>query len=295
VSDWRKLYPFESHELELDGQRYHYLDEGFGPVLLLAHGNPTWSFYWRRLVLALRDRYRLIVPDHIGCGLSSKPAEYEYRLARHVANLVRLVDSLDLSDVTLIAHDWGGAIGLGAAIARRERFARLVLMNTAGFRSRKIPLWIRICRTPILGRLVVQGLNAFVRAALWMATEYPARLSPEVRAGLIAPYDTWAHRRAVYEFVRDIPLSPRHPSYAKLAEIEAGLASLADRPTLLVWGMRDWCFTSHFLERFLDFFPAAEVRRLDAAGHYVVEDAPEEVIDAIEEFLAKHPLGVSAR
>lgn len=295
MSDWRKLYPFESHELELEGQRYHYLDEGRGPVLLLVHGNPTWSFYWRRTVLALRDRYRMIVPDHIGCGLSSKPVTYEYRLARHVANLARLVETLDLSDITLVGHDWGGAIGLGAAVAHRDRFARLVLMNTAGFRSTRIPLRIRLCRTPIFGRVAVQGLNAFARAALTMATEYPERLTADVRAGLLAPYDTWAHRRAVYEFVRDIPLSPRHPSYAKLAEIEAALPTLADRPTLLVWGMRDWCFSPHFLERFIEFFPAAEVRRLERAGHYVVEDAPQEVIASIEEFLARHPLDVATR
>lgn len=295
MNDWRKLYPFKSHELALDGERYHYLDEGHGPALLLVHGNPTWSFYWRRLVLSLRDRYRVIVPDHIGCGLSSKPRDYEYHLARHVANLRRLVETLDLSEITLIGHDWGGAIGLDAAIEMPERFARLILANTAGFRSQRIPFRIRICRTPILGRLAVQGLNAFARSALWMATEYPQRMTAEVRAGLIAPYDSWAHRRATYEFVRDIPLSPRHPSYAKLAEIETGLAKLADRPTLFVWGMKDWCFSPHFLERFLEFFPHATVRRIDHAGHYVVEDAPDEVIDAIEDFLVKHPLGVGAR
>lgn len=295
MSDWRQLYPFESHALDLDGQRYHYLDEGSGPALLLVHGNPTWSFYWRRLVLALRDRYRLIVPDHIGCGLSSKPAKYEYRLTQHVENLTRLVEQLDLTDITLIGHDWGGAIGLGAAVAQPDRFARLVLANTAGFRSARIPFRIRICRTPVFGRLAIQGMNAFARAALWMATEHPERLTADIRAGLIAPYDSWSNRRATYEFVQDIPLSSGHPSYAKLAEIEAGLATLADRPTLFVWGMKDWCFSPHFLQRFLEFFPSADVRRIEHAGHYVVEDAPDEVITAIEGFLARNPIGSVAR
>jgi len=295
VSDWTELYPFESHALDLDGQRYHYLDEGSGPALLLVHGNPTWSFYWRRLVLALRDRYRLIVPDHIGCGLSSKPAKYEYRLAQHVDNLICLVERLDLKDITLIGHDWGGAIGLGAAVTHPDRFARLILANTAGFRSQQIPFRIRICRTPVFGRLAIQGMNAFARAALWMATEHPERLTADIRAGLIAPYDTWGNRRATYEFVQDIPLSSKHPSYAKLAEIEAGLATLADRPTLFVWGMKDWCFSPHFLERFLEFFPAADVHRIEHAGHYVIEDAPEEVLAAIEGFFAKHPVGTAAR
>ena len=135
--DWRPLYPFASHEILLDGHRCHFLDEGAGPTVLLVHGNPTWSFYWRNIVLALRGRYRLVVPDHIGCGLSDKPdaGAYSYRLAQRTADLVQLVERLDLRQITLVAHDWGGAIGMGAAVARPERFARFVLMNTAAFRA----------------------------------------------------------------------------------------------------------------------------------------------------------------
>lgn len=289
-ASWRRLYPFESHFLDIDGLRYHYLDQGQGEPLLLVHGNPTWSFYWRNLVAALQDRYRLIVPDHIGCGLSDKPARYEYRLARHIDNLTRLIEHLDLRDVTLVGHDWGGAIGLGAATELPDRFARLVLMNTAGFRSQRIPLRIRVGRVPIAGRLAIQGANAFARAALVMATERPGGLERDVRAGLIAPYDSWNNRRATYEFVQDIPLSPRHPSYQRLLSVEQNLPQLADRPTLLVWGMRDWCFTPHFLERFLDFFPQAEVLKLNDAGHYVVEDAHQQIVPALSDFLARNPV-----
>lgn len=119
TDDWRSLYPFQSHEITLGGHGCHYLDEGTGPVLLLVHGNPTWSFYWRELVRAFRGRYRVVVPDHIGCGLSDKPAakEYPYRLARRVADLGQLIEKLDLGQITLLAHDWGGAIGMGAALA----------------------------------------------------------------------------------------------------------------------------------------------------------------------------------
>ena len=287
---WRPLYPFESHWLEIDGHRYHYLDEGSGETLLLVHGNPTWSFYWRDLVKAWRGHYRLIVPDHMGCGLSDKPQDYEYCLARHTANLQRLIAELDLRQITLLAHDWGGAIGMLAAVEEPQRFARLVLFNTAAFRSNRIPLRIRVCRTPLLGELAVRGLNAFSRAALTMATTQPGGLAPAVRAGMVAPYDSWAHRIAVHRFVRDIPLSERHPSYMALWYLEEKLPRLKDHPLLLVWGMRDWCFTPHFLERFLDFFPAAEVERLDAAGHYVVEDAHEQIVPRVEQFLARHPL-----
>lgn len=292
--DWRALYPFESHWLDLDGVRYHYLDEGAGPPLLLVHGNPTWSFYWRELVLALRGHYRLIVPDHVGCGLSDKPAEYPYRLAQHVQNVRRLVEKLDLRDITLLAHDWGGAIGLGAAEAEPERFARLVLFNTGAFRSKLMPLRIQVCRTPVLGPLAVRGLNAFARAALVMASEHRERLTPAVQAGLLAPYDNWAHRVAIQRFVEDIPMSSSHPSYETLVAIEQGLSKLKDKPVMLAWGMRDWCFTPRFLERFLDFFPNADVHRYEDAGHYVVIDASERIIPAVESFLSAHPLPAAA-
>lgn len=285
---WKSLYPFASHELRIDGLRYHYLDEGSGSPLLMVHGNPTWSFYWRHLILAFRDRYRIVVPDHIGCGLSDKPQRYSYRLATHVANLRRLIETLDLRGITLLAHDWGGAIGLGAAVEMPERFARLVLFNTAAFRSTRCPWRIRLCRTPLVGELAVRGLNVFARSALFMATNRPGGLPPEVRAGLIAPYDSWEHRIATHRFVADIPLAPAHPSYSSLLHIEQNLGKLAQLPIALVWGMRDWCFTPHFLERFRQFFPEAEVHGLADAGHYVVEDAPEQVERIVRDFLSAH-------
>ncbi|HEX3869675.1 MAG TPA: alpha/beta fold hydrolase [Pirellulales bacterium] len=293
--NFKPLYPFASRELRLGDLRYHYLDEGAGEPLLMVHGNPTWSFYWRNLITALRDRYRVIVPDHIGCGRSDKPADYRYDLAQHVANLRRLVEELDLQGVTLLGHDWGGAIGLGAAVADPQRFARLVLFNTAAFRSTRIPLRIRICRTPILGPLAVRGLNAFCRAAIRMAVVHRQRMTPAVRAGILAPYDSWAHRIAIQRFVEDIPLSPSHPSYHTLADIESGLQRLRSLPVQFIWGMRDWCFTPHFLERFLDFFPEAEVHRLADAGHWVVEDAHEQIVPLVERFLATHPVYSSCR
>jgi haloalkane dehalogenase len=293
INNWRSLYPFESHEIILDGRRYHYLDEGAGPVLLMVHGNPTWSFYWRELVRPLRERYRVVVPDHIGCGLSEKPSprDYSYRLAQRIADLGALVERLGLERITLVGHDWGGPIGMGAAVAAPQRFARLVLLNTAAFCGGRCPLRIRICRTPLVGRLAVQGLNLFARAALRMAVCRRERMTPAVRAGLLAPYDSWHHRTAIYQFVRDIPLSPRHPSYQVLGQIEAGLKQFRQHPVCLIWGMRDWCFTPRFLDRFREFFPGAEVHRLADAGHYVVEDAYEQIIPLLEDFLRRHPVG----
>ena len=291
---WRELYPFESHYFEIDGLRYHYLDECQNvaksglPVLLMVHGNPTWSFYWRDLVKTFRDRFRVVVPDHIGCGLSDKPGRdgYEFTLARRVDDLCRLIETLDLRNITLVAHDWGGAIGMGAAAALPDRFERFVLLNTAAFRSQRIPLRINVCRLPLVGRLGVQGLNLFARAAIRMAVRRPERMTAAVVSGFLAPYDSWSHRTAVEQFVLDIPLKSSHESYATLEKIERALPQFADRPACLIWGMKDWCFTPHFLERFVEFFPEAAVHRLEDAGHYVVQDAPEEVAAAMEEFLA---------
>ena len=258
-------YPFDSHWARIDGHVMHYIDEGSGPVLLMVHGNPTWSFAWRRLVSALRGEYRVVAVDHLGCGFSEKPQADVYTLAGHIQRLEKLVGLLDLKNVTLVAHDWGGAIGMGCAARQADRFRRFVLMNTAAFRSQRIPLRISVCRIPLLGSLGLRGLNLFSLAALKMAVERP--LSKAAKVGLVAPYDSWASRIAVREFVRDIPLRPGHRSYETLADVESGLAQFAARPMLLLWGMKDWCFTPQFLEEFRRRFPEAQVHPVDDAGH----------------------------
>jgi len=274
----------------------HYVDEGPRSneaewprrCLLFVHGNPTWSFHWRRLILMLRNRYRCIAPDHLGCGLSDKPARY-FSLDDHINNLITLIDRLQIDEheVTLVAQDWGGAIGLGAVLARLPRVRGIVLFNTGAFPPRYIPWRIRACRIPLLGQLGVQGGNLFSRAALRMTLARRKRLEPEVEAGYLAPYDNWANRRAVYGFVKDIPTSPADSTWRKLVEIEQQLPSLAGTDIALVWGMRDWCFKPDCLERFLEAWPNAEVHRLADVGHWVVEDVPDESTAIVEQFLAR--------
>lgn len=281
---WKGQYPFASRFLPVGANRLHYLDEGSGPPVLFVHGNPTWSFYWRHLVTALRGTHRAVAIDHLGCGLSDKPEAGPYRLKDHVDRLEALVLALDLRDITLVVHDWGGAIGMGVAVRHPERFARFVVFNTAAFPSPAIPLRIAACRVPLLGALAVRGLNGFAGAAIFMATE--RGLDATARAGYLAPYDSWAHRVAVHRFVQDIPMAPSHPSWAALEGIAAGLAALRDRPMLILWGEKDWCFTPAFREEWERRFPAARVHRFEDAGHYVVEDARERILPLMQGFLA---------
>lgn len=286
---WQQLYPFASHQCEVVAGRMHYVDEGpecADQTLLFVHGNPTWSFHWRRLILANRDRYRCIAPDHIGCGLSDLQ-KYPLRLQDHIQNLAELVTKLDLHRVTLVAQDWGGAIGLGTLLKERSRFERIVLFNTGAFRPWFIPWRIQVCRWPVFGKLALQGGNAFSRAALRMTLSRSSCLDPLVAAGYLAPYNSWIRRAAVYQFVKDIPLSHTHPTWQTLGQIEDALPSLAQLPQLLIWGMQDWCFTPECLEKFCHVWPDAEVHRLADVGHWVVEDAPEEAQRFVAEFLVR--------
>ncbi len=155
-------YPFQSHFLDLEGQRYHYVDEGHGEIVLMVHGNPTWSFAWRNLIKEFSRNYRVLAVDHIGCGFSDKPRRYPYVLEQHIKNLKQFVEALDLEGITLLAHDWGGAIGMGVAGLSPQRFSRFVLFNTAAFRSKRIPFRIAICRIPIFGAIAIRAFNAFL-------------------------------------------------------------------------------------------------------------------------------------
>jgi haloalkane dehalogenase len=284
------LYPFESRWLDLHGVRLHYVDEGAGPPVVCVHGNPTWSFYFREVIRDLRRDHRVVAIDHIGCGLSDKPddAHYPYRLERRIDDLEQLLDSLGLQEnVTLVLHDWGGMIGMGAALRRPERIARLVLLNTAAFllpAGKRLPLRLRIIRDGgLLAALLVRGLNAFARGAQIMAVERPLPMA--VQRAYLAPYDSWANRIATLRFVQDIPLEPGDPSYAAARWIDTNLHRLAGRPTLICWGERDFVFDGGFLAEWMRRFPQAEVHRFPEAGHYCLEDAGDKIVPLIREFL----------
>ncbi len=282
-SGYADEFPFDSHWIRIDQHVLHYVDEGSGPTLLMVHGNPTWSFAWRRLIRELSTDYRVIAIDHLGCGYSAKPQEDVYTLNQHITRLEHLVSGLELTEITLFAHDWGGAIGMGCAGRHPNLFRQFVLMNTAAFRSTRIPLRIGACRIPLLGRFGVQRLNLFSLAAVRMAVASP--LGAAAKAGLLAPYDSAANRLAVCEFVHDIPMNPNHRSYETLVAVEESLSQLASRPMQLIWGMKDWCFGPEFLREFKQRFPTSLVHEIAQAGHYVFEDAVEEVLNVSRRFL----------
>lgn len=286
-ADVRRHVEFASHWLPTPAGQMHYADEGprgAEQTLLFVHGNPTWSYHWRRLIKRFRGERRCVAMDHLGMGGSQLPPE-PLRLADHIDNVVRLVDQLDLRNVTLVAQDWGGSIGLGALQERCDRFERIVLFNTGAFPPDRIPLRIDVCRTPVLGRWALQGLNAFSRAALRMTLSRSPNLPPGVGDAYLAPHLGWERRRAVYDFVADIPRNASHPTWQTLEKIEAGLPALAELPICLIWGMKDWCFAPWCLERFLKSWPKAEAHRLPDVGHWVVEDAPVEAEKLVAHFL----------
>lgn len=304
VTSWGELpdavkrhYPWPGADLRLaSGHKLHYLDVGppGGETLLMVHGNPTWSFYWRTLVAGLSDTYRCIVPDHLGSGLSDKPADWTYHLADHIANLVELIDKLDLRDVTLVVHDWGGPIGFGAACERPDRIARLVVFNTSVFME-EVPLSIRMCRWPGVGEVVVQGLNGFVRGGLLRAIGDRKRLADGVGWGYTAPYDGWNARLAHLKFIRDIPIEDGHPTRAVVDRLTERVPALfADRPALVVWGERDFVFTNRFRDKWRELLPSAELESYPDAAHWVVEDAHERIVPRMRAFLAAHPLPARA-
>lgn len=279
----KRLYPFSSNWIDTPGGKQHYLDEGQGEVVVMLHGNPTWSFFYRTVIQKLSPNFRCIVPDHIGMGLSDKPQKgFSYQLKDHIENVVRLIEHLKIERFNLIVHDWGGAIGMGLAERFPDRIGKLVVMNTAAFRSQNIPKRIAICKLPLIGEFIVRAFNGFAWPATWMASEQ--KLSLQVKAGYLFPYSNWKTRIATHRFVKDIPLSSTHPSYETLLKIEEGLSQFQNNPMLLLWGMKDFCFDETFLREWQKRFPKAKTVELANADHYLLEDAPEETCREIQRF-----------
>ena len=289
------LYPFAGSMRAVNGFKMHVLDEGLsqtqdGTVLML-HGNPTWSFFFRNLILGLRGTHRVIAPDHIGCGLSDKPDEqcYPYTLERRVDDLEALIDQLGIRGrITLLVHDWGGMIGMAYAARHPEKINRLVLLNTAAFhlpKTKKLPRSLWLCRKTPLGELLIRDTGLFTSVLARWAVCRP--MEQRVREGYLWPYRRPDDRTGLFRFVQDIPLTPDDPGYQLVSEVQAKVPTFNRIPVLILWGEKDFVFDHHFLRVWEKLLPSAEVHRFPTAGHYVLEDAGEEILPLVRTFLAR--------
>lgn len=281
----KEEYPFKSHFCEIsygNGKlaKLHYLDEGTGPVILMLHGNPTWSFYFRNCVNYFKGKgFRCIVPDHMGCGLSDKPQDYHYSLERRIQDIQQLLKHINIERFNLIVHDWGGAIGMGVAVQNPQTVQKIAILNSASYLSKWMPWRIALLRIKKLGAFLIRAFNLFAGPAVFMSVCKP--LNKNIQKGFLYPYQNWNDRIAVAKFVEDIPMSPSHPSYNCLSDIENKLPSLSEKKIGLFWGERDFCFNKKFYQRWTEIFPNASRKTFSNAGHYILEDAREAVLEEI--------------
>jgi pimeloyl-ACP methyl ester carboxylesterase len=286
-------FPFAPHYLDVNGSSMHFVDEGAGEPVLMLHGDPTWGYLYRKFIPVLSATRRCIVPDHMGMGKSDVPREpYPYRLRHHVANLETLALRLDLSGVTLVAHDWGGPVGLGFALRHPDRIKRLVLMNTWAFApwpGAPLPRLLEIIRSE-RGEKFVLEKNGYLEPALLGTTHHRENLTTEVMDAYRAPFPTPESRTALLCWSRDIPVSEADPSFADMKRIEAGLSAFKDTPTQLIWGMRDPVLTPAVLRMWQEAFPRAISRKIEDASYFLQEDAAEQVVEHIREFLQQEAL-----
>ena len=285
--DFAGTFPFEPRWLDVGDVRLHYVDEGprDGVVMLMVHGNPTWSYIYRRPIAELAARgYRCIAPDHMGFGRSDKPPRPRlYTLNAHIENLTRLIEELDLRDVVLVVHDWGGPIGLGAMVERLERLRAAVLMNTWAWELPSfLPPFLREFRTEGLGEILALGGNLFVESIPGGMARRD--VDPVMMDAYRAPFPDYWSRAGTLAFQREIPLTERDRSAPLMASIHERLPGLSV-PVRLVWGMRDPVFQPVFLEQWCELLPQAETVELERASHFLVEDDPDGVTAAIEGFL----------
>lgn len=285
------LFPFAPRYYTHNGLDIHYVDEGSresGEAVVMVHGDPTWGFLYRNFIPSLSQRFRCIVPDQMGMGKSAVPQERAlYRLEQHVANLEGLLLHLDLHDITLVLHDWGGPVGLGFATRHPERIKRLVLMNTWAFAAwpgGAFPRLLEIIRSE-RGEAFVLKKNGYLEPALLGTTFHKEKLTANVLDAYRAPFPTPESRLAMLCWSRDIPVQESDVSYAEMKRIEDGLAQFSATPILLVWGMQDPVLSAAVLQHWQQLYPHATTHEIEDAGHFLQEDAPERIVQWIEAFM----------
>ncbi len=285
-------FPFAPHYHTTNGFQMHYVDEGNGEPIVMLHGDPSWSYLYRNFIPALSQHHRCIVPDHMGMGKSDVPQEpYPYRLEHHIANLENLLLYLDLPNITLVLHDWGGPVGFGFATRHSESIKRLVLMNTWAFApwpGGPFPRLLEMIRSA-RGEKFVLEKNGYLEPALLGTTFHIENLTQLVMDAYRAPFPTPESRLAMLCWSRDIPVSETDPSYAEMKRIERNLPRFANIPILLLWGMKDSVLAEPVLRMWQGIYPNAITHEIEDASHFLQEDAPEQMVKWIKEFLEANP------
>jgi haloalkane dehalogenase len=275
-------YPFAPRYTEHDGLRMHYLDEGAGDPVLCLHGEPTWSYLYRRMIPPLAGVVRVVCPDYFGFGRSDKPTDQDwYSFDRHYDSILGLVETLDLTELTVVVQDWGGPIGLRLAVEQPERVDRLVILNT-GVGGGRAPndVWLRF-------RDVVRAAGGEFQAGRLIRTACVRGLSDELVAAYDAPFPTPESKAGPLMFPEQVPTEPEHPNTAPLMAIREALKAWT-KPTLVLFGDSDPIFPPQVAEQIAELIPSAlPAETIANAGHFVQEDAGEEVAERIVRFLAE--------
>ena len=278
----KRLFPYESHFIEIEKFKLHYIDEGEGPVVLLLHGNPTWSFYFRHLIEELRPHFRVIAPDHIGMGLSDHPVDTHFRAVHRIDHLQEFVQKLGLTRYSMVMHDWGGSIGTGLAVRNIDAVERMVYLNTTLTETESLPLIIKASASPLIGRWLTKYTKRFLKFTTNLGVVH--KLPRAVKKCYYYPYKNKARRTAIWDFVADIPFDSTHPSYGDMLGLARDLPLLAKVPVKIVWGLRDPCFHREMLTKVSHHLPHADILELPDASHLVLEDAPDIANVAIRDF-----------
>lgn len=293
-------FPFQPHFTTAPGFRMHYVDEGHGEPILCLHGEPTWGYLYRHFIPPLARHHRVIVPDHMGFGKSETPQERSYLLDEHVDNLEALVLSLDLRDITLVLHDWGGPIGGGFALRHPDRVKRLFLMNTLiGMgtpveaehlpRNNQESHWFRWARQAYENGTFEQILgnanHTIVHLMLELqGIEHTSVVNPTWIRAYAGHFQTKEACRGVIRFPQQI-IAP-DPNAPVRQPDPAAIAVLRQKPIMLAEGMHDRALLpEHFIPVFQAGFPGAPVVRLEHAGHFCQEDQPETLVALLEQFI----------
>jgi len=274
-------YPFKSNYFSVNGHKLHYIDEGSGPVLLFVHGTPSWSFEYRNCIKELRSSYRCIAVDHIGFGLSDKPETYDYSTINHSRTLERFILEKNLTDITLVVHDFGGPIGLNAAINHTGRFKKLIIINSWLWSSESDPDFQKIkwvLKSPLLPFLY-RYLN-FETKVLLPASFGDKKPGRDIRRHYSKPFNSRKEQGGTVAFARSLVNDQEW-----FQELWDKKDAISDKPVLLIWGMKDPIVKPHNLENFQKGFPNSNILELETCGHFPHEEVPERVTDAIAGFM----------